>query len=557
MDTRAKTIKEWIDDVRRGVVRLPRFQRDEVWTPRLVENFLWAILKDRPLGVFLVLDVATNQQPFKTRPLKGGPDNSGECREHLLDGQQRLTALWRSFNDNYDQHTFYVTLEETADGLKESRVLAVSKRGQDRGKIGNPALEFSKRWVPLKILAPGEEGSKLAMRWRKQVKDDEESVELLIERLRTKFNTAILPYLSLPQETLPDEAIDIFVETNRSSVNLSPYDIAVAQMESEVSESLQEKVDDLIRGVPEIEALDSQVGDLILKVQCLLENKRPTYGNYEDLNFTQLTKDWGQISEGVKWTTELLGDLRIWNEQQLPTAVPLRVLPALHRHIPRSGAGRAKALRLIRKYLWSAFLTDRYERQANDRLKVDHDTLVSVLNENKKESDVLTLQCKPPTVEAIKEAGWPKTRGILSRAILVACSLGGARDIASNEESKQASEVDYHHIFPTAALRPTQANDNLALNCMLLDPPTNREWSKKWPGDFLLLTIRNAGFEGDEAEEEVKKRLATHLLPADQLLAVQEGSGTNLALAYASFLNCRAKMVKARIEHLLKKGELN
>ena len=557
MDTRSKTIKEWIDDVRRGVVRLPRFQRDEVWTPQFVEKFLLAILRDRPLGVFLVLDVDTNEQLFDTKNLRGGPGNSGQCREHLLDGQQRLTALWRSFNDNYDQHTFYVTLEETADGLKESGVLAVSKRGRDRGKIGKPALEFSKRWVPLKILAPGEEGSKLAMRWRKQATDDEESVELLIERLRTKFTTTILPYLSLPQQTSRDDAIEIFVETNRSSVRLSPYDLAVAEMERKVEKSLQEKVDDLINEVPAIEALDSQVGDLLLKVQCLLENKRPTYGNYENLNFTQLTKDWGQISEGVKWTTELLGDLRIWNEQQLPTAVPLRVLPALHRHIPRNGAGRAKALRLIRKYLWSAFLTDRYEIQANDRLKVDHDTLVSVLNENKKESDVLTLQCEPPTVEAIKKAGWPKTRSRLSRAILVACSLGGAKDIASNEESKQASEVDYHHIFPTAALRPTQVNDNLALNCMLLDPPTNREWSKKWPGDFLLLTIRNAGFEGDEAEEEVKKRLATHLLPEDQLLAVRERSGTDLALAYDEFLDCRAKMVEARIKHLLSKGELN
>ena len=556
MDTRAKTIKEWIDDVRRGVVRLPRFQRDEVWTPRLVENFLWAILKDRPLGVFLVLDVATNQQPFKTRPLKGGPDNSGKCREHLLDGQQRLTALWRSFNDNYDKHTFYVTFEKTADGLKESRVLAVSKRGRDRRKIGDPALEFSKRWVPLKILAPGEEGSKLAMRWRKQVKDDEESVELLIERLRTKFNTAILPYLSLPQETSPDEAIDIFVETNRSSVNLSPYDIAVAQMESEVSESLQEKVDDLICGVPEIEALDSQVGDLILKVQCLLENKRPTYGNYSELDFTELARDWGQISEGVKWTTDLLGYLQIWNEQQLPTAVPLRVLPALHRHIPQSGAKHAQAIRLVKRYLWSAFLTDRYERQANDRLRVDHNALVDVLKGKKIESDVPALKYGPPTINAIKEAGWPKKQGILSRAILVACSLGGARDIASDEELKQTSKVDYHHIFPTAAL-PSQAEDDLALNCMLLDPSTNKEWSAKWPGDFLRLAIQNAGFEGDEAEEEVKKRLATHHLPADQLLAVQEGSRTNLSVAYAAFLNYRAKMVKARIEHLLKKGELD
>lgn len=400
MDTRARKIKDWLDDVRRGVVRLPRFQRDEVWTPRHVEDFLWAILKDRPLGVFLVLEVDTNSQPFRTRPLKGGPDNGNACSQHLLDGQQRLTALWRSFNDNYEQHTFYVTFEETGDGINESGVLAVSKRGRDRNKIGKPALEFSERWVPLRILAPGEVGLKLSMQWRKQATKDErdlESLELLIERLRGNFNTAIIPYLPLPQRTSPDEAIDIFVETNRSSVILSPYALAVAQMESETSESLQEKVDDLISEVPAIKALDSQVGDLILKVQCLLENMKPTYGNYHNIRFRRLAREWRRIREGVKWTTEMLGDLGICTEQRLPTAVPLRVLPALHRHLPRSGAERAKALRLIQKYLWSAFLTNRYERQANDRLKEDYDALVDVLKRKKRESDVPALKCDKPS----------------------------------------------------------------------------------------------------------------------------------------------------------------
>ena len=40
------------------------------------------------------------------------------------------------------------------------------------------------------------------------------------------------PYLSLPQTTRPDDAIDIFINTNTSFVKLTPYDIAVAQFEA-------------------------------------------------------------------------------------------------------------------------------------------------------------------------------------------------------------------------------------------------------------------------------------------------------------------------------------
>ena len=52
----------------------------------------------------------------------------------------------------------------------------------------------------------------------------------------------VIPYLPLPQNTSPDEAIDIFIQTNRSAVRLSHYELAVAQMETDISESLPEKL---------------------------------------------------------------------------------------------------------------------------------------------------------------------------------------------------------------------------------------------------------------------------------------------------------------------------
>ena len=565
METISRRIEDWLNDVRRGVVRLPRFQRGEVWTYDLVEKFLWAILKKRPLGVFLVLEVDSDNQPFQTRPLEGGPANGDKCRQHLLDGQQRLTALWRSFNNTHEKHVFYVEFEEEGSAFREKAVKAISRTGREKDKIGTPDKEFVNRWVPLTILSPGDESVRNSIEWRKAAVTSEtgrERLEVLIDGLRSKISNTMLPFLSLPQETAPEEAIDIFIETNRSSVSLSHYELAVAQMERTVSEPLEDKVDELVSQVPAIGDLDSPAGDLVLKVQCLLENKKPTYGNYRRLDYQKLNKDWDNIVAGIRWTAEVLSDLRVWNAQRLPTAVPLRVLPALHRHIPRSGTEHATAMRLVKKYLWWSFLTDRYERQANDRLKEDHDALVAVLTKGEDEANVPAFQSTKFIKDDIKNTRWPKARGILNRAILAACSLGGARDIASNKELKQDSKTDYHHIFPKAVLRPPGKEPigeepNLALNCMLLDSPTNKVWAKKWPGDFLLQTIQASGFSGKNAEEKVKKRLKTHLLPAEDLVAVQEGSGIDLAQAYDAFLNRRADMVMDRIEKLLTLGELS
>ena len=224
MQPNARSIEEWISDVSRGRVLLPRFQRDEVWTPRHVERFLWAIISKRPLGFFLVLKVNPNNQPFQTKPIANSHSQYEECNEHLLDGQQRLAALWRSFGDLHDSHSFYVTfLSGLDDGFDESDVRAVSRVGRDRHIIGEPQKEYAKGWIPVGILKPGEDGLTDSRYWRNQLtdSDSEDAISAIIERLRARFNNAVIPYLSLPQDTPKDEAIEIFIETNSSSVRLS------------------------------------------------------------------------------------------------------------------------------------------------------------------------------------------------------------------------------------------------------------------------------------------------------------------------------------------------
>ena len=64
-------------------------------TPRLVR------INDLEIG---------DEEPFISRTLKGAPEMGERVTEHLLDGQQRLTALWRGLHNNYDDRTFFVYL---------------------------------------------------------------------------------------------------------------------------------------------------------------------------------------------------------------------------------------------------------------------------------------------------------------------------------------------------------------------------------------------------------------------------------------------------------------
>src|SRR5438552_260513 len=102
MEARDRRLSEWFNVIGTGRLRLPRFQRGEEWTQDEVQSLLSSVLRDLPAGAALVLEVG-DQEPFISRGIVGAPEPTERAVEHLLDGQQRLTALWRSLNDTYER----------------------------------------------------------------------------------------------------------------------------------------------------------------------------------------------------------------------------------------------------------------------------------------------------------------------------------------------------------------------------------------------------------------------------------------------------------------------
>jgi hypothetical protein len=107
MEARNRHLPEWFNRIRTGQLRLPRFQRHEAWSHSDVSGLLTTVLRGLPSGATLILEVG-GEEPFISRPIVGAPVSTERVTEHLLDGQQRLTALWRSLNDHYEDRTYLV-----------------------------------------------------------------------------------------------------------------------------------------------------------------------------------------------------------------------------------------------------------------------------------------------------------------------------------------------------------------------------------------------------------------------------------------------------------------
>ena len=488
--------------------------------------------------------------PFDERLIKGIPKSeaSEECTRNLLDGQQRITALWKALHDVYDDRAFYVTFDKNNSMYHETGVISISKAGKDRKTVGNPKQEFIKGWVPFRILSFELDHSDPAIKWRKEADKDDETLESLISSLRAKLNARSIPYLSLPVSTSADDAINIFIKTNQSAYHLSYYDLAVAQMQKEVEESLQNLVDNVVAKVPQIKLLEgAAIGDLVLKVTCVIQGMKPTFGNYKKLDYKKLSSMCDELADAFQWTVEILKGIGICERVRLPTTVPPRVLPALYSSIPmKPAAKRANAESLIRSYLWWAFLSNRYDRQANDRLYEDYEALKRRLSGNG--GSIPASQAEKPDRAALLAAGWPKQATRLGKAILLICSQHGALDLASKKELLRDPASEYHHIFPKKVLRDHQLDDIAfrALNSMLLASPVNQEWLSQMPGDYLL-----------SLDEELKSLswipevLETHLLPMEELRSAKKASRSKVKTMYNKFLKARAAMVQEEVNSLL------
>lgn len=556
IEARNRLLPDWFTRIRTHQTVLPRFQRFEAWDHSRVTQMFNTILQDLPVGAGLVLEIG-DEEPFISRNLKGAPAKGERVTEHLLDGQQRLTALWRGLLNNYDDRTFFLYLltdEETGLPFYVDSI-ARSKRDGDKEFrpfwANQPNEQWNRHMIPLHLFAPDIEAYKSFRKWANQAIDSQEEREevsdQIVAPIRQKFASFNLPFMSLPVTTKKQTALDVFIKMNTSAAPLSIYDIVVAQVEAGMGKSLHDLVADTRKACPNISAYYS-VEDLALYGSALLQDRAPTNATYmaKDFGF-QLLENWDTFLSGVKRTVDFLEQERVFDATRLPTDVVIPVLVALWGLAPRGLDAEGRARGLLRKYLWRAFFSNRYEKSTNSRALADFNELKPLITgTGVTEPSIFKDDLHPlPQLQELAAAGWPVRRDRLARAILALALKQGGADLADGGAATRESlaQREYHHLFPDAHLTRLGISDEqiyLSLNCALVTWRTNRNISDKAPERYLA--ERREGTELGEAE--VKARLATHLIPYDEMVADD----------YQGFLKARATLVHAAMTTLCAGG---
>lgn len=557
-----RTVADWFTRIRTRQLTLPRFQRLEAWDHSGVADLLTTVLRELPAGATLILAVG-DQEKFLSRTMIDAPTKGERVTEQLLDGQQRLTALWRSLNDKYEDRTYLVGFEEDPNHEGQKRPYAFGQsRWYRNGQryplwVDFPQGCWERQFIPVSVLHPDAELSSVRS-WVKAAvpngaeADRDELFDTVVD-LQQRVRHYNLPYLALPVETPREVALEVFVKMNTSSVRLTMFDIIVALVEEAAGQSLHKLVDRVRERVPRADSY-ADLPNLVLDVAALRQNRTPNNAGYKGIDFKKMISEWDDLIDGIAGMVEFLEQERVFDKERLPTYPAIPVIASAWKYLPTRADALGNAFYVLRKYLWRAFLTSRYERTtANASLQdfrgiksfllgATDETAIPVFNEG-----LYTL----PTAEELAYADWPARRTTLGRGLLALQIKCGGLDIADGAiaMATNITKREYHHLFPDSLLRDCgieQRERFRAVNCALITWRTNRTISNKHPLDYLRERADNNAL----GEEDLRYRLRTHLIPYDELAlggTVGQDDVENcewLKLAYQEFVQARSKLLQ-------------
>ena len=293
---------------------------------------------------------------------------------------------------------------------------------------------------------------------------------------------------------------------------------------------LHEHVDASAAAVPRASDY-ADLPSLVLDVVALRQDRVPSQAGYRGIDYTRMLAEWDSVVNGIRGMVTFLEDESIFDEQRVPSYTAIPIITAIWEYLPTHPDQLGNARHLLKKYLWHAFLTSRYEQSSTTNALQDYRGLRRILTEGANEHAVPILNEEsypPPTREMVLQADWPKRQSILGRGLLVLTLKAGAEDLADGARATVASITsknhprEYHHLFPVSTLEDAEVLDEQvyrALNCALITWRTNRTISKKDPVDYLKERADNSTL----GETELRRRLRTHLIPYGALAVGYQG----------------------------------
>ena len=487
-----------INDIEKGSIKIPQFQRDFVWPLEKCADLLDSIVKEYPIGSFIFWK--TKERLRSVRNIGGDtlPDTEdGDYVNYILDGQQRVTSIYASIkglknvrkNDGKleDFSKIYVNLSAS----KDDKIITTEK-----GKIvGGVSITFqdllNSDIAEIVKKVPKEYYSKFTS-------------------YKNSINTYMYNIIQI--EDIPiDIATEIFTRVNLGGEKLTIFEIMVAKtFDPKKNFDLAEKYKDLMKELTNI-GYETISPSSILQAMSLIiskskECKRSTILKLDKNSFIDA---WDKVIDALKSAVDYL---RTFYGIPVSKLLPYNSILVPFTYFFYKNGDKPIGLQkeLLRDFFWRVSLSGRYSSSVETKLSQDIKRIDKIL-EDKDPSYDWAIDVSP---EFIFRNGWFSAGRSYVKAILCLYAAqvprsfdDGSKVNIENNWLNRANSRNYHHFFPKAYLKGRGYSDekiNNVVNITIVDSFLNKNRIRDNPPSEYMRKYKS---ENKNLNETMKSHL--------------------------------------------------
>lgn len=482
-ETQSFHITDIINDVKRGYIKIPQFQRDFIWSKEKAASLMDSILKGYPIGTMILWKTKETLRSIRNL---GGVDlpetPTGDFIQYVLDGQQRLTSIFATLSGAKIRREFRIEdfseIYINLDAADDEELVISSKDGFDeKSLIKLTALLYG----GLQYLASF-------------------SAEYLQRLEQYKRNIETYPIPSILIREVPiDVATEIFTRINEGGKPLSVFEIMVAKtFDVEKGFDLAESCDALISNLSRVD-YETLSEATVLRVVSILLKKECSKKAILNLNKTDFIGVWPKAVDAIERAVDYFRNYFKIPVSRLLPYDDLIVLFAyfFHHHKERPLGNKEKYLQDL---FWRISLTERYSSGTESKIVQDIKKVDMILED--KLPDYNYSPFSKLTPEGIEQNGVFSVSRSYIKAILCILSEQQPKSFAddsivriSNDWLKQANSRNYHHFFPKSYLAEQKVDytkSNHIANITIVDDFLNkRVIGSKSPSEYMPLFSGN------------------------------------------------------------------
>jgi hypothetical protein len=533
-----------------GKIQLPDFQREWIWDDERIRSLISSVSLSYPIGSIMMLQTGNGDLDFKTRCLIGVDKNDSSPELLILDGQQRLTALYQSLfsdqsvkiphsekSDKYYEQWYYIDINsalELSDEEREDSIKGYSKKL-------DVSEEYDRCLFPIsKVFDYG--------KWREDCfnylgnnKTLRKTFLKFEENIIYNFKSYNVAIITLLKETPLEAVCRVFEKVNTSRVELNVFDLLTAKYAAHKYKLRDDWniLEKQLRTYKILDGFDSkELNNMFIKITTLIATyyRVTEYRSTSEQQSSAITPYIGctrkemfklelgeykkcsrYAMEGIKSAIKLLKDLNIYRTKDIPYKTQLVPLSAIYGVLGDEAITAGVKENIIQWY-WCGVFGEIYGSTVESRCARDLPEVIKWINGGKEPNTVERAKFDQARLYKLKTSNSAAYKGV--QALLL---KNGCNDFFTGEpitdKLEANEEIDLHHIFPRDWCNNKGINPDMReciINKTPLSKKTHRLIGIKPPSQYIFEIQKQAKIS---KPKKLKEIVESHMIDYPSLIA--------------------------------------